>query len=386
MQCTADAKKENKLMRIDRSRMNTEEKVMVELHALYQKFGYSRYKMGKFEEYDLYVRNKDFIPTESIIAFSDMNGKLMALKPDLTLSIVKNYRYAPGFVQKVYYSENIYRASQSAHSHREIMQTGLECMGDIDMYQIFEVTMLAARSLAAISRDYVLEISHMGLIADILHPLDEDVRSSILRCIGEKNIHEIKSIGREHNIDENIIRSLEILVSTYGDYKKVIRRLSELPLGEQGREALSQLSQVLGLMAQNKMAGKVNIDFSIVNDLTYYSGFLYKGFVNGVPKAVLSGGQYDKLMGRMEKKGGALGFAVYLDNLDRLDADEKNYDVDLVFIYDDDDDIQDIYRTLRDYSASGQSVIVEKAVPDKLRYKRMIKLRGKEVVTIEQND
>ena len=91
-------------MRIDRNRMTTEEKTQLELHSLYQKYGYSRYKMGKFEEYDLYLRNKDFIGTENIIAFSDLNGRLMALKPDLTLSIVKNYRYRPGFVQKVYYS------------------------------------------------------------------------------------------------------------------------------------------------------------------------------------------------------------------------------------------------------------------------------------------
>jgi len=373
-------------MKIDRSRMNTEEKAMLELHAIYQKFGYSRYKMGKFEEYDLYVRNKDFIPTESIIAFSDMNGKLMALKPDLTLSIVKNYRYVPGFVQKVYYSENIYRASQSAHAHREIMQTGLECMGDIDLYQIFEVTMLAARSLAAISSDYVLEVSHMGLIADIIHPLPEDIKPEIIRCIGEKNIHEIKSICHAHSIDENIIRSLEILVSTYGDYRKVIKKISGLQLGDKGREALDQLTRVLDLMAQNKMAGKVNIDFSIVNDLTYYSGFLFKGFVKGVPSAILSGGQYDKLMERMDKEGGAIGFAVYLDNLDRLDVVEKNFDVDVVFIYDESDDMETIYRTLRDINASGESVMVERSVPKRLKYRRMIRLQGSEVITVEQND
>lgn len=373
-------------MRIDRNRMNTEEKAMLELHSLYQKFGYSRYKMGKFEEYDLYVRNKDFIPTESIITFNDMNGKLMALKPDLTLSIVKNYRHIPGFVQKVYYSENIYRASLGAHAHREIMQTGLECMGDIDLYQIFEVTMLAARSLAAVSSDYILEVSHMGLIADILHPLPEDIKEQILRCIGEKNIHEIHEIGEAHHIDENIIRSLEILVSTYGDYRKVLRKLETLPLGEQGRRALDQLSQVLGLMARNKMATKVNLDFSIVNDLTYYSGFLFKGFVNGVPNAVLSGGQYGKLMERMGKEGGAIGFAVYLDNLDRLDAGEKNFDVDVVFIYDENDDMETVYRTVRDHTAAGSSVLVERAVPKKLRARRVIKLKEGEVVTVEQND
>ena len=158
-------------MRSDRNGMSIEERTMFELHALYEKYGYSRFKMGKFEEYDLYVQNKDFISAESIITFGDMSGRLKALKPDLTLSIVKNYRYVPGFDQKLYYSENIYRASQDSQSFREMKQTGLECMGDIGLYDTFEVTMLAVRSLAAISGDYVLQVSHMGLIESFLEPI-----------------------------------------------------------------------------------------------------------------------------------------------------------------------------------------------------------------------
>ena len=373
-------------MKIDRNKMNTEEKTMLELHALYQQFGYSRYKMGRFEEYELYVRNKDFIPSESIIAFSDMNGKLMALKPDLTLSIVKNYRYVPGFVQKVYYSENIYRASQSAHSHKEIMQTGLECMGDIDLFQIFEVTLLAARSLAAISSDYVLEMSHMGLLADLLHPLDEEIRSEIVRCIGEKNIHGIKAIGHAYDIDENIIESLEILVSTYGEYKKVIKKLKDLPLSENGMAALKELQDVCSLLSTSKRGYKINVDFSIVNDMNYYSGFVFKGFVKGIPTSILSGGQYDKLMGRMGKEGGAIGFGVYLDYLDRLDVSEKEYDVDVVFLYDDDDDMGEAYRAAKEIRSGGETVTVEKAVPKKLVAKRFVRLKGGEVVTVGQDD
>ncbi|MBE7014067.1 MAG: hypothetical protein E7419_02530, partial [Ruminococcaceae bacterium] len=41
-------------------------------------------------------------------------------------------------------------------------------------------------------------------------------------------------------------------------------------------------------------------------------------FINGVPEGVLSGGQYDKLMNKMGKKSNAIGFAVYLDVLDRI--------------------------------------------------------------------
>ena len=99
---------------------------ILNLRHLYEQFGYVHYKMNKFEEYDLYVTNKDFLSGDSIITFTDTNGKLLALKPDVTLSIVKNYQDAENTVQKVYYNENIYRTSKSTKNYREIMQMGLE--------------------------------------------------------------------------------------------------------------------------------------------------------------------------------------------------------------------------------------------------------------------
>ena len=46
----------------------------MDLQALYERSGYSRYKMSKFEEYDLYARNKDFLVSDTIITFTE-NGK-----------------------------------------------------------------------------------------------------------------------------------------------------------------------------------------------------------------------------------------------------------------------------------------------------------------------
>mgnify|MGYP000360501305 CR=1 FL=1 len=126
---------------------------MLSLRQLYEHFGYVHYKMNKFEEYDLYAENKDFLAGDKIITFTDTNGKLLALKPDVTLSIVKNYNDIPGVVRKVYYNENIYRTSKSTKTYKEIMQMGLECIGDLDIYQIAEVLILAAASLASPSAE-----------------------------------------------------------------------------------------------------------------------------------------------------------------------------------------------------------------------------------------
>ena len=140
-------------MNISASVLKNGEKAILELRSLYSRYGYSQYKMSKFEEYDLYVRNKDFLVSDNIITFTDTNGKLMALKPDVTLSIIKSSDklLSEGGLYKVYYDENVYRVSEGVGAFKEITQTGLECIGDVDDYTICEVLMLAAKSLGSIS-------------------------------------------------------------------------------------------------------------------------------------------------------------------------------------------------------------------------------------------
>ena len=102
---------------------------------------------------------------ENIITFTGSDGKLMALKPDVTLSIVKNAAATGREQEKVFYLENVYRKPKNTSDFKEIMQLGLECIGDIGLYQMGEVISLAAQSLSVIDKDYILDISHMGFIS-----------------------------------------------------------------------------------------------------------------------------------------------------------------------------------------------------------------------------
>lgn len=368
-------------MKIDRNRMSEEENAMIQLHSLYRKYGYSRYKMGKFEEYELYLKNKDFIQSDSIVAFSDGTGRLMALKPDLTLSIVKNYRYQPGYVEKIFYSENIYRAAKESGQQREIMQTGLECLGDIDTYQIAETAVLAASSLEKISRDYILEISHMGVILDVIRPADDKAKADLVEALGQKNMAAVRKICEREQLPDDVAENIGILTSTYGPGRKVLKKLESMELGEEGEKAVEELRTIMDILKADGLDKKVRIDFSIVNDMKYYSGVLFKGFVKDVPKSVLSGGQYDRLMKRMGKKGGAIGFAVYLDTLELIHSGQSDYDVSAVLLYDKDDDPEDVAEAARKIS-SKQDVLIEKSVPDKLRFRELYKMKNGEAEKI----
>ena len=167
--------------------LKNEERAVFRLRELYRRHGYLPYKMSKFEEYDLYVRNKSFLVSDHILTFTDVDGKLMALKPDVTLSILKNCPGGPG-LQKVYYHENVYRTSPASHGYREIMQAGLECIGTLDDYAVGEVVMLAARSLETISGQYLLDLSHLGVVAGILAAaaLTEEERQAALTAWARK--------------------------------------------------------------------------------------------------------------------------------------------------------------------------------------------------------
>ena len=356
--------------------LKSEEKAIFALRELYAAYGYSQYKMSKFEEYDLYVRNKDFLISDSIITFTDTSGKLMALKPDVTLSILKNGKDAKGCVQKVYYNENVYRVSGSTHSFKEIMQVGLECIGDIDDYALYEVLLLAAKSLASISASSVLDISHLGIINALFDALDisESDRAEMLKCIGEKSLHSLAAVCERCGVCESDTALLKQLITLYGKPCEVMPKLYELLEKRIDNAPLLQFSNVLDALESSEIYEILRIDFSVVHDIGYYNGIVFKGFIEGIPEGVLAGGQYNKLLYKMGRKSGAIGFAVYLDLLERMCATEKKNDVDILLLYKDGTSLPALTNAVNKLSASGESVMAQKEIPDKIKYAKLVKL------------
>ena len=363
--------------------MKQEKQALLDLRELYGKFGYTQYKMSKFEEYDLYVRNKSFLVSDSVITFTDTNGKLMALKPDVTLSIVKNSRDIPGYVQKLFYDEHVYRISDKTASYQEIPQVGLECLGDIDDYCIAEVLSLAAKSLAAFDKDYILDISHLGLLSLVLDRIGvSDIgRGELISCISKKDIHDAERICREEGIDAENVSLLSRLEDCSGKIETALQKLYSLFDDDDWTSTVKRFGNILALLPKEN----VRIDFSVINDMNYYNGIVFQGFVPTIPTDVLSGGQYDNLMARMEKKSGAIGFALYLDRLEALVSPRKEFDVDALLLYGEKDSPDKILATVQALTDKGLCVLAQKSVPERLTYRQLLKLTESGVEIIETN-
>lgn len=360
--------------------LRPEEKAMLSLRTLYASYGYTPFKMTKFEEYDLYVRNKNFLLSDHIITFTDTDGKLMALKPDVTLSIVKNSKDTPDTCHKVYYSENVYRVSGKSGSYREIMQTGLECLGDVDTYCLCEVLTLAVKSLEVLSPDSILAVSDLDLVSEAiaLTGASYAAQKKLLICVGEKNRHGIDEVLREEGIDTSAGSLLKALLSISGTPDEVFAALSSLDMPDSMIALADRFADLLRLVPKER----VRIDFSTVSDLRYYNGIVFKGFVKNIPTDILSGGQYDKLMQKMGRESSAVGFAVYLDLLEDLNRTRPDYDYDTVILYNSESDPSTVAETAEALVQKGERVIAVKKPPQGKIVRHTVVVEKSEVKTL----
>ena len=150
-------------------------------------------------------------------------------------------------------------------------------------------------------------------------------------------------------------------------------------------EEIGQLEMLISLLESAGFSDKIHIDFSVTNNLGYYNGIVFKGFVNGIFEEILSGGQYDKLMKKMNRKSRAIGFAVYADTLERLGETKREFDVDTIILYDETSDISMLNDAVKMMTSAGKSVMAQKQIPSKIKYRQLLKLNEKGVEMLENN-
>ena len=386
-------------MEIETGRLPKDEQVPLLLRGLFEQRGYRRYRMSNFEAYDLYRENKNFLESEGIITFTDASGRLMALKPDVTMSIVKHTK--PDAVSsKLYYVENVFRLAPQSGEYREISQMGLEFIGGQGGYAEAEAVELAVRSLAAIGPQSVLDVGHMGFITSLLDVLGvrEEARAAArtfgasparreqrlkiagaleaaaLDALRAKNAHTLRAIAAESGCTEEEAGQLAALAALAGPFPETLDAARALVAAPGMADACGELQSLYDALEAVDAADTLRLDFSTLNDIDYYNGVVFKGYVRGVPRAVLAGGRYDNLMRRFGKPQPAVGFALYLGGLGRAFAEKSDYDVDTLLLYDAGQSPAQVARAVQSILKSGRSVRAEQSAPEGLRVRQTLRL------------
>ena len=199
---------------------------------------------------------------------------------------------------------------------------GVECVGTVDQDAVEQVVSLAADTLAAMGADHALELSHMGFVTGLLDAVGAPaaIRPQLLVCVRDKNAHDLQEIAGKAGLSRQGIDALRRLTSLSGEWRTVLAAAEPLALNAAMGDALTELRAVCEALEAKCKANALTLDLSLVNDIAYYNGLVIQGYLAGLPRPVLRGGRYDPLLEQFTPGARAIGFGVYLDEMERLSA------------------------------------------------------------------
>ena len=160
----------------------------------------------------------------------------------------------------------------------------------------------------------------MGYLFGLLDALDvpEASRAALLAKLKAKNLHELKAAASAAGLDEADADALAGLMSLCGSCENVLPRVEAACRNKRMEAAAAELKAITEELAG--AGGSIRLDMTLAGEMEYYNGLVFQGYLESLPRPVLKGGRYDLLMQKFTPGAGAIGFAVYLDELDRLGA------------------------------------------------------------------
>ena len=340
--------------------MSKKDLVLLDIRKMYDLYGYKRISLPSFEEYDLYNENKDFID-RNILTVMSPNGKLLALRPDITLSVAKKISKEQSLkYSKIYYQENTYNLTKYT-GYEEDEQLGIELIGKESVFLDFEIVDLAVKSLDIINEKSLIVLSHAGFISSIFDNLnlEYEVKEEIFDCINKKNSHDIKKILENNKfISENVKELIYKIPELSGDLDDITKELSKYGINDNIKKILLELKQLNNLLLKFHKRSKIVFDFSVIKNLNYYNGIILQGYIEGFPNVILTGGRYDRLFEKFGVDTGAVGFAILTDSLKGYYKDEDKNDFEILIAYDD-SNFEKLVEFVNDFQEKGLRVRTE---------------------------
>ena len=340
--------------------MSKKDLVLLNIRKMYDSYGYKKISLPSFEEYDLYNENKDFID-RNVLTVMSPNGKLLALRPDITLSVAKKVSKDQSLkYSKIYYQENTYNLTKYV-GYEEDEQLGIELIGKESTFLDFEIINLAVKSLDIINKKSMIVLSHAGFISSIFEnfDLEHEIKEQILDCINRKNSHDIQKIlKRNEHISENVKKLIYKIPELSGNLENIEKELLKYEINGNTKKILSELKQLNSLLMKFYKKSKIIFDFSVVKNLNYYNGIILQGYIEGFPNVILTGGRYDKLFEKFGVDTGAVGFAILTDGLKGYYKDTDKKDFEILIAYDN-SDFEKLVEIVNDFQKKGLRVRTE---------------------------
>lgn len=284
-------------------------------------YGYKQVRTSTFEHYDMYADIPGTVNKDDMIKIIDTSGKILVLRPDVTIPITRltaANQVANPIHQRLFYVLDVFRRSGVADNQKESTQAGIECFGENTPAIDSEVIMLAIHTLKDLGfSNFKIEIGHAGFYKELIQHagLSEQELELLQEFIQSKNITEIESFLNERAIDTDLKEAIQSIPILYGEPEQVIQQANEIIRNKNMQNVLQNLIDVYDVLKDYGAEKHVVLNLGLINNMNYYTGIIFQGFVDMIGQPVLMGGRYDHLGSRFNNDIPAIGFAFEVDSL-----------------------------------------------------------------------
>lgn len=282
--------------------------------------GYAEVITPALEYYDVFNSGHYAIPQQEMYKLTDLKGKLLAVKPDLTMPIARlaatRLKDHP-LPLRLFYNQNIYRVSPALSGRSdEIDQIGIELIGAATRRADLEVIVTAIEAMNHATRmDFRLEIGHIGIFNALVKALElDDVRKEEIRCLIESKNYPALNDQLDRMQNRQAALALRKLPALFGG-EEVLEELCALTDLPEIDDVVAYLRSILKDLDSLGLMDRVTLDLGIVNRNDYYTGVVFQGYLEGAGDIVLSGGRYDKLLSDYGVDLPAVGFGINVDSV-----------------------------------------------------------------------
>ncbi len=330
------------------------------LRGIFLSHGYSEVITPALEFYDVFNNKTRNIRQESMYKLTDEKGRLMALRPDSTLPIARimaTRLRGCTLPLKLFYSQNIYRANPKMSGRDdEITQSGIEIIGGEKKRSDLEALSLAAQALDLFgSKEVRLELGDNGFYKFLIRELGIEDDESVRVLIKNKNTPELERLleayfGTDKEKAAKMLLGLPKLFGAGEVFEKADALLDYPEL----KARLAELKQTYDALCELERGDRITVDLGLVNKADYYTGIIFRGYIEEYGQAVISGGRYDTLIGSFGiEEVAAVGFAANINAI--AAAVHKNVKLKApdVLVYARDGCLTDGIRHCRSLAQSG---------------------------------
>ncbi|AIY84507.1 MAG: ATP phosphoribosyltransferase regulatory subunit [Clostridium baratii] len=289
------------------------------LEKTFETFGYDEVITPTVEYYKTFSIDDKCMDEEKIYKFFESSGRILALRPDMTLPIARVVSTKMKEVKtpiRLRYTSNIFRVNRKFDGKKnEYTDLGVELIGVPELDGDIEVLTMALEGFKKLNiSNFKLEIGNIKFFNEIFDKskIREDEKEKLAELIEEKSLIELEKFLNSLEIEESKRNFFKRLPWLFGD-EDILNNNIEFKEDKDVMSAILYLKKINKILKELGYEDNITFDLGMVPGVNYYTGIIFKGYIEGARAPVLSGGRYDNLIKSFGRDLPAVGFSIDVD-------------------------------------------------------------------------